>query len=299
MAVASGSSTNGRRGNDSGSVLCARLSPPRPSTRHTKIPGTSRPRAGIHTYVRPRETGGDRDERLARNVGRRERSVATARKRRCPHRRRKASSECLDRGNDAPLQPALVPRGSKHSAATTRPPKMPCRNATCARHESRSLSAERAIRRLAHAHCDQRGAEDQAAYSTHVRFARRADADAFEHDADSIDAFITPDPAGGERQAIAQARDRCSPAAIPYRLHAPHRRAIEYCRNGRVLEFNEATVKTRLHRAHAKLRVNIARRLRREHLTLFEFGGRTCDRIVAHVLARLSAVYIAPPAVML
>lgn len=54
------------------------------------------------------------------------------------------------------------------------------------------------------------------------------------------------------------------------------------------LGINAATVKTRLHRAKAKLRAHISRRLRREHLTLFEFGGATCDRIVAHVLARLT-----------
>jgi len=57
------------------------------------------------------------------------------------------------------------------------------------------------------------------------------------------------------------------------------------------LGINEATVKTRLHRAKVRLRENISRRLRREHLTLFEFGGATCDRIVAHVLARLRGGY--------
>lgn len=55
------------------------------------------------------------------------------------------------------------------------------------------------------------------------------------------------------------------------------------------LGINEATVKTRLHRAKARLRDNISRRLRREHLSLFEFGGAACDRIVAHVLARLTS----------
>lgn len=53
------------------------------------------------------------------------------------------------------------------------------------------------------------------------------------------------------------------------------------------LDINAATVKTRLHRAKARLRAHISRRLRREHLTLFEFGGATCDRIVARVLALL------------
>ena len=53
------------------------------------------------------------------------------------------------------------------------------------------------------------------------------------------------------------------------------------------LDLNEATVKTRLHRAQLRLRENISRRLEREHLSLFDFGGETCDRIVARVFARL------------
>ena len=53
------------------------------------------------------------------------------------------------------------------------------------------------------------------------------------------------------------------------------------------LDLNEATVKTRLHRAHIRLRKDISRRLEREHLSLFDFGGETCDRIVARVFARL------------
>jgi RNA polymerase sigma-70 factor (ECF subfamily) len=63
------------------------------------------------------------------------------------------------------------------------------------------------------------------------------------------------------------------------------------------LGINEATVKTRLHRAKARLRENISRRLRREHLSLFEFGGATCDRIVAHLLVRLTGgqIYCSTP----
>jgi RNA polymerase sigma-70 factor (ECF subfamily) len=53
------------------------------------------------------------------------------------------------------------------------------------------------------------------------------------------------------------------------------------------LDLNPATVKTRLHRAQARLRADISRRLERERLTLFDFGGDSCDRIVATVLARL------------
>jgi RNA polymerase sigma-70 factor, ECF subfamily len=58
------------------------------------------------------------------------------------------------------------------------------------------------------------------------------------------------------------------------------------------LDINEATVKTRLHRAHARLREDIENRLRREHLTLFDFDGERCDRIVAHVLSRLSGAAV-------
>lgn len=53
------------------------------------------------------------------------------------------------------------------------------------------------------------------------------------------------------------------------------------------LEIGEATVKTRLHRAQVRLREDITRRLQDEQLTLFEFGGHRCDRIVAAVLHRL------------
>lgn len=60
----------------------------------------------------------------------------------------------------------------------------------------------------------------------------------------------------------------------------------------------EATVKTRLHRAKARLRTDISRRLQREHLTLFEFDGAACDRIVAHVLARLAGGCEWPRAVL-
>ncbi|MBB6095312.1 RNA polymerase sigma-70 factor (ECF subfamily) [Povalibacter uvarum] len=53
------------------------------------------------------------------------------------------------------------------------------------------------------------------------------------------------------------------------------------------LEISEATVKTRLHRAQIRLREDITRRLQNEQLTLFEFGGQRCDRIVVAVLHRL------------
>jgi RNA polymerase sigma factor (sigma-70 family) len=55
------------------------------------------------------------------------------------------------------------------------------------------------------------------------------------------------------------------------------------------LGLHAATVKTRLHRARAKLRADLTRRVRREQLEVFEFGGERCDHIVAAVLRRLSA----------
>ena len=53
------------------------------------------------------------------------------------------------------------------------------------------------------------------------------------------------------------------------------------------LDLNSATVKTRLHRAHRRLRTDLSRRLHRERLSVFDFDGARCDRIVATVRARL------------
>jgi RNA polymerase sigma-70 factor, ECF subfamily len=53
------------------------------------------------------------------------------------------------------------------------------------------------------------------------------------------------------------------------------------------LDLNSATVKTRLHRAQQRLRTDLSRRLHREQLSVFEFDGARCDRIVAAVFARL------------
>jgi len=53
------------------------------------------------------------------------------------------------------------------------------------------------------------------------------------------------------------------------------------------LDLNSATVKTRLHRAHRRLRADLSRRLSREQLNVFEFDGARCDRIVAAVRTHL------------
>jgi RNA polymerase sigma-70 factor (ECF subfamily) len=63
------------------------------------------------------------------------------------------------------------------------------------------------------------------------------------------------------------------------------------------LDLNSATVKTRLHRAHRRLRTDLSRRLNRERLSVFEFDGARCDRIVAAVIARRHGAFPAarPP----
>jgi RNA polymerase sigma-70 factor (ECF subfamily) len=52
------------------------------------------------------------------------------------------------------------------------------------------------------------------------------------------------------------------------------------------LSLNESTVKTRMHRAQRALHAHLTDRLHRERLSVFEFDGERCDRIVASVLAR-------------
>jgi RNA polymerase sigma-70 factor (ECF subfamily) len=55
------------------------------------------------------------------------------------------------------------------------------------------------------------------------------------------------------------------------------------------LGLNETTVRTRLYRAQQRLRSDLARRLRSERETVFEFDGGRCERIVHRVLERLSS----------
>ncbi|HET7843747.1 MAG TPA: sigma-70 family RNA polymerase sigma factor, partial [Xanthomonadales bacterium] len=50
------------------------------------------------------------------------------------------------------------------------------------------------------------------------------------------------------------------------------------------LDLAPATVKTRLHRARALLREDIAQRVQSSGTTAFEFLGARCDRLVARVL---------------
>jgi RNA polymerase sigma-70 factor, ECF subfamily len=52
------------------------------------------------------------------------------------------------------------------------------------------------------------------------------------------------------------------------------------------LSLNESTVKTRMHRAQRALHGHLAQLLDRERLSVFEFEGARCDRIVSLVLAR-------------
>jgi RNA polymerase sigma-70 factor (ECF subfamily) len=53
------------------------------------------------------------------------------------------------------------------------------------------------------------------------------------------------------------------------------------------LDIPEATVRTRLFRAKARLRESIAREIDVAAQNAFEFAGARCDRIVANVLARI------------
>ncbi len=56
------------------------------------------------------------------------------------------------------------------------------------------------------------------------------------------------------------------------------------------LGLNAATVKTRLHRAQRRLRVELTRQLKRERISIFDFDGARCDRIVVAVRARLARI---------
>ncbi len=56
-----------------------------------------------------------------------------------------------------------------------------------------------------------------------------------------------------------------------------------------VLETNEQTVKTRLHRARALLRKALYKRAGAASTAAFQFGFARCDRVVAGVLAKLAA----------
>jgi RNA polymerase sigma-70 factor (ECF subfamily) len=117
---------------------------------------------------------------------------------------------------------------------------------------------------------------------------------------DSIEALVVQDAtqATSARQLLESAIDTLPQAfRTVFMLRIVEQLSI--AETAACLEINEATVKTRLFRAQAKLRIDIARRFRREHLTLFDFGGATCDRIVAHVLARLSCIpTLAAPAML-
>lgn len=53
------------------------------------------------------------------------------------------------------------------------------------------------------------------------------------------------------------------------------------------LGLNETTVRTRLFRAHRRLRWDLAHRLRTEGAEVFGFQATQCDGIVAHVLGRM------------
>ena len=108
----------------------------------------------------------------------------------------------------------------------------------------------------------------------------------------NIEALVAADELDqtGLRQALEQAVDR-----LPEEFRTVFiLRAVEQlstAETANCLGLNSATVKTRLHRARARLRAELTRRFRREQSHLFEFGGARCDRIVERVLLRLAGFH--------
>ncbi len=54
-----------------------------------------------------------------------------------------------------------------------------------------------------------------------------------------------------------------------------------------ILQVPAATIKTRLHRARAKLQASIKTQISSASLQVFPFAGARCDRITKNTLARL------------
>jgi len=105
------------------------------------------------------------------------------------------------------------------------------------------------------------------------------------HDSESL---TTPDSSQATcvRQLLEQSIDTLpQPFRTVFMLRAVEQLSV--AETAACLDINEATVKTRFHRAQMRLREDITQRLRREHLTLFDFGAERCNRIVANVLNRL------------
>jgi RNA polymerase sigma-70 factor, ECF subfamily len=109
----------------------------------------------------------------------------------------------------------------------------------------------------------------------------------------SLDALVTADASSSEnaRQLLELAID-----SLPEKFRTVFiLRVVEQltiAETAASLDLNEATVKTRLFRAQARLRTTLSQRLRREHMTLFDFGGNHCDRIVESVHARLAGAAV-------
>lgn len=118
-----------------------------------------------------------------------------------------------------------------------------------------------------------------------------------ESDAESLS---TPDTSQATcaRQLLEQSIDTLpQPFRTVFMLRAIEQLSV--AETAACLAINEATVKTRFHRAQMRLREDITQRLRREHLTLFDFGAERCDRIVANVLIRLSGTPTPPASAFL
>jgi RNA polymerase sigma-70 factor, ECF subfamily len=112
----------------------------------------------------------------------------------------------------------------------------------------------------------------------------------------NAESLTTPDPSQATcaRQLLEQSIDTLpQPFRTVFMLRAIEQLSV--AETAACLAINEATVKTRFHRAQNRLREDITQRLQREHLTLFDFGAERCDRIVANMLIRLSGA-LTPPA---
>lgn len=67
---------------------------------------------------------------------------------------------------------------------------------------------------------------------------------------------------------------------------------LSITKTSHILDIPEATVKSRLYRARAKLQNSIKTQLTKASLDVFPFAGARCDRITAHVLRQLETTGI-------
>ena len=93
----------------------------------------------------------------------------------------------------------------------------------------------------------------------------------------------------GEMRRLIEERIDALPDAyrVVFMLRAVEELSVED--TAQSLGIPEATVRTRFFRARSLLRESLARDVDRAYGDAFGFAGERCDRIVANVMARLSA----------